>query len=138
MPSSPNYLQINQENLKLIYLSILSLGIPLESLFIPEEKVQVDFLINSLVNTLRKNDELIRRAVSLLEQIKQSEKPEDYYGLVQEYLTKFTESSESHSDLKVDLDQDQQQAIALKLLANLLFYSSQIGESLLQHQLYLS
>lgn len=138
MTSSPNYLQINQENLKLIYLSILSLEIPLESLFIPEEKVQVDFLINSLVNTLRKNDELIRRAVSLLEQIKQSEKPEDYYGLVQEYLTKFTELSHSHPDLKLDLDPNKLEAIALKLLANLLFYSSQIGENLLQHKLYQS
>ncbi len=129
---------INKEKFKLIYLSILSLDIPLESWAIPQSKKELDSIIYLITDTLRKHDELIRRAASLMEQIERQNSDDGYYGLVQEYLTKFEQLWQSHPDLKVNLDSDKQEAIALKLLANLLFYSGKSGESFIQSQLYSS
>lgn len=126
---------LNQEKLKLIYLSILSLGIPLESWIIPQDKDQLKFIINQIINTLKQHDELIRRAVSLLEQIEQLNYEDGYYGLVQEYLTKFEQLAQSHPDLQVNLDAEKQEAIALKLLANLLFYSGVNGDLYVEKQI---
>lgn len=127
---------INQEKLKLIYLTILSLGIPLESWAIPQSKKELDSIIYLITDTLRKHDELIRRAASLMEQIESQNSNDGYYGLVQEYLAKFEQLWQSHPDLKINLASDKQEAIALKLLANLLFYSGKSGEYFIQYKLY--
>jgi hypothetical protein len=126
---------LNQEKLKLIYLSILSLGIPLESWIIPQDQDQLKFIINQINKTLKQHDELIRRAVSLLEQIEKLNYADGYYGLVQEYLTKFEQLTQSHSDLQINLETEKKEAIAVKLLANLLFYSGVDGNLYLEQQI---
>ena len=121
--------------IKLIYIGILALDIPLESTFIPKSKSELDLVIKYIVEVLQKKEETLRRACSLLEQIEQSEQQNFYYGLVKQYLDNFEKLSSDHEQLSVDLAEQELKSIALKTLTNLLFYSSNSGEFYLQQQL---
>lgn len=121
--------------IKLIYLGILSLNINLESKVIPKSKSELDILIEYLVELLQKNDEIIRRACSLLEQIDNSDNTDYYYGTVKDYLDKFLNLAKSDPILKIEIEDKNQTMIALKVLTNLLFYSSKSGKNFLKQQL---
>ena len=120
--------------IKLIYIAILALEIPLESTFIPTSKSELDLVVKFIVEVLQKKEETIRRACSLLEQIEQSQQ-QNYYGIVKKYLDRFDKLSSTHEELSVDLSEKDLHSIALKTLTNLLFYSSNLGEFYLQQQL---
>ncbi len=123
------------KKIKLIYLGILALGIKLESTFIPTTKSELNLVIEYLVEVLQKKEELIRRACSLLEQINESGNNNNYYGILKDYLTQFSTLSRSHSELSVTLKKEQELTIALKILTDLLFYSSKSGHNYLKQQL---
>lgn len=123
------------DNIKLIYLGILALGINLESKVIPKSKSELDILIEYLVELLQKNDEVIRRACSLLEQIDNSDNSNYYYGTVKDYLDKFLDLSKSDPLLTIQIEPKNQTIIPLKLLTNLLFYGSKSGKDFLKQQL---
>lgn len=123
------------DKIKLIYLGILALGIKLESKVIPKRKSELDILIEYLVELLQKNDELIRRACSLLEQIDNSDNANYYYGTVKDYLDNFFELAKSDPILSVEIHPEKQTIIALKVLTNLLFYGSKSGKIYLKQQL---
>jgi hypothetical protein len=121
--------------IKLIYLGILALGIELESTFIPTTKSELDLVIEYLVEILQKKQELIRRGCSLLEQINCSDNTDYYYGMVKDYITKFSQLSRSHPDLSVNIPETEELTIAIKTLTDLLFYSSRSGQNYLKEQL---
>lgn len=134
-----NFIDVEKVNLtpnkiKLIYLGILALGIKLESMVIPISKSELDLVVEYISKVLQKNEELIRRACSLLEQIENSEQ-NNYYGIVKEYLDNFFGLSESEETLSLNLTQEQKLSLALKVLTDLLFYSSRSGQRYLHKQL---
>lgn len=124
----------NLENFKLVCLSILALDIPLEITKIPHNENELYLTIRLIFNTLENHEELIRRASSLLEQIEQQNYQEGYYGLIKDYLNKFIKLAQSHPFLAIKLDEKNREKIAVKLLANLLFYSAKNGTDYLQKQ----
>lgn len=137
--SQENLIDVEKVNLtpnkiKLIYLGILALGIKLESTVIPISKSELDLVIEYISKVLQKNEELIRRACSLLEQIENSEQT-NYYGIVKEYLERFSQLSDSEQGLSLDLTEKQKLSLALKVLTDLLFYSSRSGQRYLRKQL---
>lgn len=121
--------------LQLIYIAILSLDIESKLTVIPQNKIDLNFVISSLIKIVKKNDDLIHRAVSLWEQIENSESENSYYGIVEEYLANFTDYAQNHPKFKVNLDSHQIPSIALKILTDLLFYSGISGEKLLRDKL---
>lgn len=123
------------DKIKLIYLGILALDINLESKVIPKSKSELDILIEYLVELLQKNDEVIRRACSLLEQIDNSDNSDYYYGTVKDYLDKFLDLAKSDPLLTIEIDAKNQTMIPLKVLTNLLFYGSKSGKNFLKQQL---
>jgi len=125
---------LTPNKIKLIYLGILALGIKLESTVIPISKSELDLVIEYISKVLQKNEELIRRACSLLEQIENSDQ-NNYYGIVKEYLDRFSNFSESDQGLSLALTEKQKLSLALKVLTDLLFYSSRSGQRYLQKQL---
>lgn len=125
---------LTPNKIKLIYLGILALGIKLESTVIPISKSELDLVIDYISKVLQKNEELIRRACSLLEQIENSDQ-NNYYGIVKEYLDRFSNLSESDQGLSFELTEKQKLSLALKVLTDLLFYSSRSGQRYLQKQL---
>ncbi len=74
----------------------------------------------------KQQQELIRRAVSLLEQMTQQNKEPHRIALLGDYLDKFTNTYEERM-LERDLSPDILSQLALKLLIDLLFYSSHNG-----------
>ena len=133
-----NFINVEKVNetpqkIKLIYLATLALGIKLDSIFIPTSKSELDLVIEYVVEVLQKQEELVRRACSLLEQIQRSDNVNYYYGVVREYLEKFTELSRSHPQLSVKLEPEEELAIAMKLLTDLLFYGSKYGKNYLKN-----
>lgn len=132
---NPQKVSETPNRLRLIYLAILALGIPLESRIIPISKSELDLVIDYLAMLLQNNEELIRRACSLLEQ--QAEIPPQqrkYYGIVREYLERFSLLSSSEEFLPLSLGENIN-SIALKVLTDLLFYSSRAGKRYLHSQL---
>jgi len=125
---------LTPNKIKIIYLGILALGIKLESTVIPISKSELDLVIEYISKVLQKNEELIRRACSLLEQIENSDQ-NNYYGIVKEYLDRFSNFSESDQGLSLALTEKQKLSLAYKVLTDLLFYSSRSGQRYLQKQL---
>ncbi|MBL1210136.1 DUF3038 domain-containing protein [Geminocystis sp. GBBB08] len=123
------------EKIKLIYLGILALGIKIESTVIPLSNSELDLLIEYLAEILQRNDELIRRACSLLEQIENSDSGNNYYGIVKDYLDQFLILSQSEEFLEINLSLENQSSFALKLLTDLLFYSGISGKGFLKQKL---
>ncbi len=75
--------------------------------------------------------ELLRRAVSLLEQVTQQNKPPHQTSLLGEYLDKFTNIYQERMVENPENQPLRLQDIALKLLIDLLFYSGENGHRLL-------
>ncbi|BAQ62722.1 hypothetical protein GM3708_3128 [Geminocystis sp. NIES-3708] len=123
------------EKIKLIYLGILALGIKIESTVIPVSNSELDLLIEYLAEILQRNDELIRRACSLLEQIETSNEKNYYYGIVKDYLDQFLVLSQSEEFLDINIAVENQSYFALKILTDLLFYSGKSGKRFLKQQL---
>ena len=74
-----------------------------------------------------KHQELIRRAVTLWEQMTVANIPLDQSELLANYLTNFTTAYTPRKEWKYKLESEKLQALALKLLVDLLFYSSRNG-----------
>jgi hypothetical protein len=80
----------------------------------------------TLTYLARQHQELIRRAVSLLEQMNPEEEPSPRFALLTDYLDNFTNFSHNRPEntySPMELTQ-----IAWKLLIDLLFYSSPQGD----------
>lgn len=126
---------LTPNKIKLIYLGILALGIKLESTVIPISKSELDLVIENITTVLAKNEELIRRSCALLEQIENSEGDKNYYGVVKDYLDKFIILVRSQYQLSLNLDEKQVFSLALKILTDLLYYSSRAGKRFLKTEL---
>ncbi|NEP87913.1 MAG: DUF3038 domain-containing protein [Okeania sp. SIO2C2] len=75
----------------------------------------------------KQNQALIRRAVALMEQVAaQNTKPQSV-TLLREYLEKFEKAYKQYHIYSENTSQDNPEKLALKLLVNLLFYSSPQG-----------
>ncbi|AUC60761.1 hypothetical protein AA637_06170 [Cyanobacterium sp. HL-69] len=126
--SLDNYLQ-------LIYTGLLALDIEHKLTTFPKNKTDLNFVITSIIKIIKKNDELIHRAVSLFEQIETSDDKE-YYGIVQSYFNTFNKLVKDSDTFQNNLQEERNQSvIATKILIDLLFYSSISGERLLRDKL---
>ncbi|MEM9274027.1 MAG: DUF3038 domain-containing protein [Cyanobacteria bacterium P01_F01_bin.143] len=79
----------------------------------------------------KQEQELLRRAVSLLEQISSQNKPPYQTALLGDYLDKFINLYQERMESQQDITSDQLSNLALKLLIDLLFYSGNNGHRLL-------
>ena len=79
----------------------------------------------------KQEGELLRRAVSLLEQVTQQNKPPHQTSLLGDYLDKFTNLYQERMIESPENNPVSLQDIALKLLIDLLFYSGANGHRLL-------
>ncbi|MDJ0900543.1 MAG: DUF3038 domain-containing protein [Xenococcus sp. MO_188.B8] len=79
----------------------------------------------------KKEQELLRRAVSLLEQITSQNKPPHQVSLLGDYLDKFINLYQERMASQQELTPDKLSNLALKLLIDLLFYSGNNGHRLL-------
>lgn len=94
-----------------------------------ENKIDVEearFLVRLIGYLARENQELIRRAVSLLEQISAQAQDPHHTALLGEYLETFGNAYQMHREAEVIAPQESER-LACKLLVDLLFYSSANG-----------
>lgn len=131
-PFTPSPLEYN---LSLIYLGILSLEIETRLNVIPQNKTDLNFVVDNIIKLLKKNQELLYRVVSLGEQIETLYSDQEYYGTIKNYLENFRELGENHEKLKLDLPPEKIKEIAINTLTELLFYSGISGEKLLRNKL---
>ncbi|MBF2055976.1 MAG: DUF3038 domain-containing protein [Cyanobacterium sp. T60_A2020_053] len=131
-PSTPSPLEYN---LSLIYLGILSLEIETRLNVIPQNKTDLNFVVDNVIKLLKKNQELLYRVVSLWEQIETLQSDQEYYGTIKDYIENFKESVENYEKFKLNLPSDKIKDIALNTLTELLFYSGISGEKLLRNKL---
>lgn len=75
----------------------------------------------------KQHQELIRRAVTLLEQITAQNKPPHQTSLLGDYLDKFFNMYQERMEAPQAISPKQLEALALKLLIDLLFYSAANG-----------
>lgn len=73
--------------------------------------------------------ELLRRAIALLEQLTADGQPPHRMALLGDYLDTFSNTYEERMDTTPDISADQLTALALKLLIDLFFYSAPNGAS---------
>ncbi|MGK7891161.1 MAG: DUF3038 domain-containing protein [Leptolyngbyaceae cyanobacterium] len=71
--------------------------------------------------------ELLRRAIALLEQLTAEGQPPHRMALLGDYLDRFSNTYEDRMDLTPDVSPDQRTTLALKLLIDLFFYSAPNG-----------
>ncbi len=140
MSSQPYYFDLNKTDpladyLQLIYIAISSLEIDSKLSVFPQNQTDLNFVISSLIKIIKKNDDLIHRTVSLWEQIETLDDNRNYYGVVQDYLDNFNQISQNNPKLKINLQREKVPSIALKILTDLLFYSSISGEKFLKEKL---
>ncbi len=79
----------------------------------------------------KQNQELLRRAVSLLEQVTQQQQEPHHTALLGEYLDKFINSYQERMEIEAKTTPEKLSHLALKLLIDLLFYSGNNGHRLL-------
>ncbi len=79
----------------------------------------------------KQEQELLRRAVGLLEQIASQNKPPHQTALLGDYLDKFINLYQERMADKQEITADKLSNLALKLLIDLLFYSGNNGNRLL-------
>ncbi len=75
----------------------------------------------------KQHQELIRRAVALLEQLTEQNKPPHQTALLGDYLDSFNNMYQERMDEGDEVPPDQLTHLALKLLIDLLFYSAPTG-----------
>ncbi|MEB3231654.1 MAG: DUF3038 domain-containing protein [Leptolyngbyaceae bacterium] len=73
------------------------------------------------------HQELLRRAIALLEQLTAEGQPPHRMALLGDYLDKFSNTYEERMDAALEASPDQLTALALKLLIDLFFYSAPNG-----------
>ena len=78
----------------------------------------------------KQEQELLRRAVSLLEQITSQNKPPHQTALLGDYLDKFINLYQERMETQQEITPDKLSSLALKLLIDLLFYSGNNGHRL--------
>lgn len=127
-----------QSRMKLILLAVSALEINHNHININISKNQQELEQNflELVDLLQQNQELIRRACSLLEQMNQDNESLNYYGVVKDYLHKFKQNYQPELVSPATLSSEDTEKLALKLLPDLLFYSGKNGDRLLWEQLH--
>jgi hypothetical protein len=75
----------------------------------------------------KQHQALIRRAVALLEQMTEQNRPPYTVGLLGDYIDKFSNTYRERMDDGEELSSDDLTQLAMKLLIDLLFYSSPSG-----------
>lgn len=85
-------------------------------------------LINLICNLARQHQELIRRAVTLIEQVSTQNKEPQQAALLGNYLQKFSFLYQEHQDQRAELPPEKLSTLAFKLLIDLLFYSEVDGD----------
>ncbi|MDJ0680150.1 MAG: DUF3038 domain-containing protein [Xenococcaceae cyanobacterium MO_167.B52] len=88
-------------------------------------------LVLIICHLAKEEGELLRRAVTLLEQVTQQNKPPHQTSLLGDYLDKFTNLYQERMIESLDSKPLSLQNIAFKILIDLLFYSGQNGHRLL-------
>ena len=88
-------------------------------------------LVLIICHLAKQENELLRRAVSLLEQVTQQNKPPHQTSLLGDYLDKFTNLYQERMIETAENNPLNLQDVALKLLIDLLFYSGANGHRLL-------
>jgi Zn-dependent oligopeptidase len=124
-----------QNKISLILLAISALEINHNQIQIPQQEQELQPTLLQVTSLLQQNQELIRRACSLLEQMNQRNEPPNSYGILKDYLHKFTQNYEPELIPGATLSPENVQQLALKLLVDLLFYSGQSGDRFLWEQL---
>lgn len=84
-------------------------------------------LVLIICGLARKHQELIRRAVTLLEQMVQEERPPHQAALLGDYLDNFCNAYQDRMDENAAVSTTGLDRLALKLLIDLLFYSAANG-----------
>lgn len=79
----------------------------------------------------KQNQELLRRAVTLLEQVTQQQQEPHQTALLGEYLDKFINMYQERMETETKITPEILTNLALKLLVDLLFYSGKNGHRLL-------
>ena len=100
-----------------------------------EERKKLDLkqaraLILIICHLANQHQELLRRAVNLLERVSDGDRPPHQIALLGNYLDRFVASYREKIEPKIDNDADLS-SLAWKLLIDLLFYSGQNGHRLL-------
>ncbi len=80
-------------------------------------------LVLIICHLAQQHAELIRRSVSLLEQLTEQSRPPHQAALLGDYLDRFGNTYEERMDESHQISSDEQTYLALKLLIDLLFYS---------------
>lgn len=93
-----------------------------------EEARSLVLIICYLAN---KHQELIRRAVSLLEQVREQNQKPHHTALLGDYLDKFINFYQERIESQTSLGSESLSHLAFKLLIDLLFYSGDNGHRLL-------
>jgi hypothetical protein len=84
-------------------------------------------LVLIVCHLTRKHQELIRRAVTLLEQLTEQNQPPHQAALLGDYLDSFNNTYQERMDEGDEVSPEQLTYLALKLLIDLLFYSAPNG-----------
>ncbi|MGK7899015.1 MAG: DUF3038 domain-containing protein [Xenococcus sp. (in: cyanobacteria)] len=79
----------------------------------------------------KQEQELLRRAVGLLEEITSQNKPPHQTALLGDYLDKFINLYQERMEIQAEITPDKLSNLGLKLLIDLLFYSGNNGHRLL-------
>ena len=79
----------------------------------------------------KQNQELLRRAVSLLEQVTEQQQKPHRIALLGDYLDKFINTYQERMEIAEKITSEDLSQLALKLLIDLLFYSGNNGHRLL-------
>ncbi len=107
-----------------------------------EERKKIDLeevrqLVLIICYLAKQHQELIRRGVSLLEQVSDEQTNEPHHpALLANYVERFINFSQARSQEQDDLTAQSLSQLALKLLIDLLFYSGDNGHRLLWQALF--
>lgn len=116
-----------KNHLELIAIALISLcNVNPDSLSLdptqPLTLEQLEAFAQTLTNLSKQQQELIRRAVNLLENMTEQQQPYQQSTLLGDYLDKFR----NHCN-RLQIETKQLEHLAIKLLIDLLFYSSSDG-----------
>lgn len=92
---------------------------------------EVRSLVIIICHLAKQHQELIRRGVSLLEQVGEPNDEPDYPALLADYAERFTKLYRARNQQQEDLIVQSLSQLAFKLLIDLLFYSGDYGHRLL-------
>jgi hypothetical protein len=119
-----------QTKIKVIALTISSLGIDTTVIPLPNNQEDLNLTVSNIVSLCQQNKELIHRACSLLEQMKQENESLTSYGLVRDYLDNFSQNYAQNLATLFNITSEEIECFALKHLIDLLFYTLPQGDRL--------